>query len=322
MATVLVTGGAGNIGSFIVDQLVDLGHFVVVVDNFYNSTIRYIQPYLVSGKAALEVCDITKYRVFERVFEKYKPEYASHQASLMIMDSNRFPSEAIDVNIKGSFNFIQCCIDHGIKRVTFASSASVFGDPRYVPVDEEHPYDNETLYGATKIAVEHLFKSWAYTHELPWCGFRYYNIYSERQGMGAFYTQVFQKWILKVQKGEPIQIYGDGEQTMDLLHSEDAARANVIALFKEDVKYEMFNVGTGIETSVNQLKDMIFEEMRKTVPVERLEYDSHLVRRRQSSTKKIREMLGFIPRVSVREGVRRYVEALSNNEIGDKHAIQ
>lgn len=311
MATVLVTGGAGNIGSFMVDQLIELGHFVVVVDNFYNSTIRYLRDHLDRGKAALEVCDIVNYRVLSRVFEKYKPEYASHQASMMIMDSNKFPFDAVDVNVKGTFNFIQCCIDAGVKRVTFASSASVFGNPRYVPVDEDHPFDNETLYGATKIALEHLFRSWAYTHNLPWCGFRYYNIYSERQGLGAFYTQVFQKWILKVQSGEPIELYGDGEQTMDLLHSSDAARANVLALFNDDVKYQLFNVGTGVETSVNQLKDMIFDEMGKSVPVHRLEVDKHLVRRRQASTKKIHEMLGFVPSVDVREGVRRYVASLA-----------
>jgi len=320
MAKVLVTGGAGNIGSFIVDQLVELGHDVVVVDNFYNSTLKYLAPHLETGKAVLEVCDITNYMVLSRVFEKHRPQFASHQASMMIMDSNKFPFEAIDVNIKGSFNFIQCCLDYGVQKVTFASSASVFGNPRYVPVDEEHPYDNETLYGATKIAEEHLFKSWAFSHKLPWVGFRYYNIYSERQGMGAFYTQVFQKWILKVQQGEPIQLYGDGEQTMDLVHSEDAARANVLSLFNEGVNFEMFNVGTGIETSVNQLKDMIFAEMGRSVPVERLDYDRHLVRRRQASTQKIREKLGFIPQVSLTEGLRRYVTALINSS-KESHAV-
>jgi len=310
MSTVLVTGGAGNIGSFIVDQLVELGHFVVIVDNFYNSTIRYIQPHLEAGKAALEVCDIANFRPLSRVFDKYRPEYVSHQASIMIMDSQKFPFEAIDVNIKGTFHVIQCCIDVGVRRITFASSASVFGNPRYVPVDEEHPFDNETLYGATKIAGEALFKSWAYSHGLPYIGFRYYNVYSERQGLGAFYTQVFQKWIIKIQRGEPIQIYGDGEQTMDLIHSEDVARANIMALFNESVSNELFNVGTGIETSLNQLKDLLFQKMGRAVAVERLEYDSHLVRRRVASTEKIRRMLGFVPQVTLEEGIDRYIRGL------------
>ena len=316
MATVIVTGGAGNIGSFLVDQLIDLGHFVVVVDNFYNSSLKYIQPHLERREAALEVADISNYRVLRRIFEKYKPEYASHQASMMIMDSNQFPFEAIDTNVKGSFHFIQCCIETGVKRATFASSASVFGDPRSIPVDESHPYDNRTLYGATKIAVEHLFQSWAYTHKLPWCGFRYYNIYSERQGLGAFYTQVFQKWILKVRAGEPIQIYGDGTQTMDLVHSSDAARANVLALFNDGVSNEMFNIGSGIETSLNQLKDLIFARMQRSVAVEHVPYDQHLVKRRRANIDKARRLLGFEPRVSLDDGLDRYVTTLLGQEAG------
>jgi UDP-glucose 4-epimerase len=310
LATVLVTGGAGNIGSFIVDQLVELGHFVVVVDNFYNSKLDHIAPHLDSGAAALEVCDITNYQILAAIFERHQPEYVSHQASTMIMDSRKFPFQAIDINIKGSFHVLQAAIEHGVRRITFASSASVFGDPRYLPVDEEHPFDNETLYGATKIAQEALYKSWAVRHEMPWCGFRYYNTYSERQGMGAFYTQVFQKWILKIENDEPIQIYGDGTQTMDFIHSSDCARANVMAMFRDDIRNELFNVGTGIETSLNELKDMLFEKMGKSVPVERVPYDEHLVTRRRCSTEKIRQLLDFRPQISLDEGVDRYIAAL------------
>jgi UDP-glucose 4-epimerase len=312
MAVVLVTGAAGNIGSFITDQLIDLGHHVVAVDNFYNGKLQNLRRYLDSGAAALEVCDIRNYGVLERVFAKWKPEYVSHQASMMIMDSRQFPFDAVDVNVKGTLHVIQAAVEHGVRRMTFASSASVFGDPRYVPVDEEHPFDNQTLYGATKISQEALFKSWAYRHQIPWCGFRYYNTYSERQGLGAFYTQVFQKWILRIQRGEPIQIYGDGQQTMDLIHSEDCARANVVAMFREDVAYEMFNVGTGIETSLNQLKEVLFRKMGKSVPVEYLPEDQHLVKRRQSSTEKIRRLLDFQPRVTLEEGVERYVRQLDD----------
>ena len=319
VATVLVTGGAGNIGSFIVDQLIELGHFVVVVDNFYNSGFDHIAHHLESGTAALEVCDISDYQILNAVFERHKPEYVSHQASTMIMDSRKFPFRAIDVNVKGSLHVLQASIEHGVRRMTFASSASVFGDPRYVPVDEEHPFDNETLYGATKIAQEALFKSWAVRHNIPWCGFRYYNTYSERQGMGAFYTQVFQKWILKIDKGEPIQIFGDGNQTMDLIHSADCARANIAAMFRDDVRNELFNVGTGIETSLNQLKDMLFEKMGRTVPVEYVPYDEHLVKRRQCSTEKIRRVLDFTPEITLDEGIDRYLTTLRGK--AGAHAI-
>jgi UDP-glucose 4-epimerase len=312
MAVVLVTGAAGNIGSFIADQLIDLGHHVVAVDSFYNGKLQNLRRHLDSGAAALEVCDIRNYGVLERVFAKWKPEYVSHQASMMIMDSRQFPFDAVDVNVKGTLHVIQAAVEHGVRRMTFASSASVFGDPRYVPVDEEHPFDNQTLYGATKISQEALFQSWAYRHQIPWCGFRYYNTYSERQGLGAFYTQVFQKWILRIQRGEPIQIYGDGQQTMDLIHSEDCARANVVAMFREDVAYEMFNVGTGIETSLNELKELLFRKMGKSVPVEYLPEDQHLVKRRQSSTEKIRRLLDFRPRVTLEEGVERYVRQLED----------
>lgn len=310
MSKILVTGGAGNVGSYITDQLIEKGHHVIIVDNFYNGKLENIQKHLDDGNATLEVCDISNYRRLDYIFEQHKPEYVSHQASMMIMDSKKFPFDAIDVNIKGTFHVIQCCIDHDVKKITYASSASVFGDPEYVPVDEDHPYNNETLYGATKIAKEALFNSWAYSHNLPFVGFRYYNCYSERQGLGAFYTQVFQKWIHLIKEGKPIEIYGDGTQTMDLIHAEDCARANILAMFNEDVKYEHFNVGTGIETSLLELKDMLFEKMGKKVEVKFTPYDEHLVKRRVASTKKIKKMLGFEPKVKIEEGVEKYINAL------------
>lgn len=310
MDTVIVTGGAGNIGSYIVDQLIDLGNLVVIVDNLYNGKLQNIERHLESGKAEFSNTDIGDYKKLREVFTKFKPRYVSHQASLMIMDSKKLPFLAIDTNIKGTFNVIQCCIESGVKKITFASSASVFGNPRYLPVDERHPFDNVTLYGATKIANEALFNSWACTHNLPFAGFRCFNTYSERQGRGAFYTQVFQKWIHNIRENKPIKIYGDGNQTMDLVHAEDAARANILAMFRDDVKNEYFNVGTGIETSLNRLGDMLFNIMGKTVPVERIPYDEHLVRRRRCSIKKAKKVLGFEPKIMLDEGIRRYVDAL------------
>ncbi len=315
MAKVLVTGGAGNIGSFIVDQLIELGHDVVVVDNFYNGKFRNIANHLANKRIELETIDIGSYEMVRFVFEKHKPEYVSHQASLMIMDSNKFPHKSIETNIHGTFNIIQACIEFGVRKITYGSSASVYGNPRYVPVDENHPFDNRTLYGATKIAKEALMNSWAYTHNLPFIGFRYFNIYSERQGLGAYYTQVFQKWIHALHEGKEIFIYGDGEQTLDLVHSYDAARANILGLFNDDVKNEFFNIGSGIETKLIDLLKLIEKFMGKRAKVTFLPDDPHLVKRRCASIEKAKRLLGFQPTISIEEGTKRYIDYLLKGKI-------
>lgn len=315
MSKILITGGAGNIGSFIVDQCIELGHEVIVVDNFYNGKYRNIENHVASGSAVLETIDIESEEMVRYVFDKHKPEYVSHQASLMIMDSNKFPHKAIETNIHGTFNIIQACHDFKVKKLTYGSSASVYGDPRFVPVTEDHPFDNRTLYGATKIAKEALMQSWAHSHNVPYVGFRYFNIYSERQGLGAFYTQVFQKWIHAIHSGEEIIMYGDGEQTLDLVHSSDAARANVLAMFNSNVRDEHFNVGTGKETSLKEILSLIEKLLGKKAKVKHVSSDPHLVKRRCASVKKIKDKLGFEAKVTVEEGTQKYIRYLLEGKI-------
>ncbi|MBK9332848.1 MAG: SDR family NAD(P)-dependent oxidoreductase [Ignavibacteria bacterium] len=315
MSKILITGGAGNIGSFITDQCIELGHDVIIADNFYNGKYKNISNHIDSGKALLETIDIGSYEMVRYAFEKHRPEYVSHQASLMILDSDKFPHKAIDTNITGTFNIIQACHEFGIKKLTYGSSASVYGNPRFIPVTEEHPFDNQTLYGATKIAKEALMQSWAYSHNVPYVGFRYFNIYSERQGLGAFYTQVFQKWIHAIYNDQEITMYGDGGQTLDLVHSSDAARANVLALFNDNVKNEHFNVGTGKETSLKEILSLIEKLLGKKASVKYVDSDPHLVRRRCSSIEKIKTQLGFEPVVTVEEGTKKYIDHLIKGKI-------
>lgn len=315
MSKILITGGAGNIGSFITDQCVKLGHSVIVVDNFYNGKFRNISDHLSNNRIELETIDIGSLEMVKYVFDKHKPDYVSHQASLMIMDSDKFPEKAIDTNIKGTFNIIEACHLFGVKKLTYGSSASVYGNPRFVPVTEDHPFDNHTLYGATKIAKEALMQSWAYSHNVPYVGFRYFNIYSERQGLGAFYTQVFQKWIHAIHEGKEIIMYGDGEQTLDLVHSSDAARANVLAMFNDTIKDEFYNVGTGIETSLKQILELIEKLLGKKAKVKHIDSDPHLVKRRCSSIEKIKSQLGFEPEISVEEGTVKYIQYLLEGKI-------
>jgi len=315
LSKIIITGGAGNIGSFIVDQCLELGHSVVVVDNFYNGKHRNIAEHLLNKRIELETIDIGSSEMVRYAFDKHKPDYVSHQASLMIMDSDKFPEKSIDTNIKGTFNIIQASYEFGIKKITYGSSASVYGNPRFVPVTEDHPFDNHTLYGATKIAKEALMNSWAYSHNVPFVGLRYFNIYSERQGLGAFYTQVFQKWIHAIHEGSEIIMYGDGEQTMDLVHSSDAARANVLAMFNDNVKNEFYNVGTGIETSLKQVLELIEKLLKKKAKVKYIDSDPHLVKRRCASIDKIKSELGFEPKISVEEGTFKYIKYLLEGKI-------
>ncbi|MEO8211311.1 MAG: NAD-dependent epimerase/dehydratase family protein, partial [bacterium] len=281
----------------------------------YNGKYRNIEDHISKNEIELETIDIGSSEMVKYVFDKHKPDYVSHQASLMILDSDKFPYKAIDTNITGTFNIIQACIDNKVKKLTYGSSASVYGNPRFVPVTEEHPFDNQTLYGATKIAKEALMKSWAFTHNIPYVGFRYFNIYSERQGLGAFYTQVFQKWIHAIHNDEQIIIYGNGDQTLDLVHSSDAARANVLAMFDEDVKNEHFNVGTGIETSLKEILSLIEKHLGKKAKIKYVDSDPHLVKRRCASIKKIKDMLNFEPKVTVEEGTKKYIKYLLEGKI-------
>jgi len=315
LSKILITGGAGNIGSFITDQCLELGYSVVVVDNFYNGKFNNVSPHLKNPDFSLETIDIGSHEMVDYVFNKHKPDYVSHQASLMIMDSDKFPEKAIDTNIKGTFHIINACHKFGVKKLTYGSSASVYGNPRFVPVTEDHPFDNRTLYGATKIAKEALMHSWAYSHNVPFVGFRYFNIYSERQGLGAFYTQVFQKWIHAIHEDKEIIMYGDGSQTLDLVHSSDAAKANILAMFNDDVKNEHFNVGTGIETSLKEILALIENLLGKKAKVKYIDTDPHLVKRRCASVNRISEALGFKAEVTVYEGTKKYIEHLLEGKI-------
>lgn len=315
MSKIIVTGGAGNIGSFIVDQCVELGHRVIVIDNFYNGKYPNIAPHLADRTIELETIDIASWEQVRYVFDKHRPDYVSHQASLMIMDSNKFPYKALDTNIKGTFNIIQACSDHKVKKLVYASSSQVYGNPRFIPITEDHPFDNQTLYGATKIAKEALMQSWAYSHDVPYVGFRYFNIYSERQGLGAFYTQVFQKWIHAIYEDKEIIMYGDGEQTLDLVHSSDAAKANILAMFNNDVINEHFNIGSGKETKLKDLLALIERQLNKKAKVKNVESDPHLVKRRCASIEKAKKMLRFKPTISVEEGTKRYIDCLLAGKI-------
>jgi len=313
----LVTGGAGNIGSYVVDALVgERVRTVVVVDNFYNGHLENLERALESEGTDVAVCneDISQHPRLLAVFNQYKPQYVFHLASMLTLDCKLQPLQAIQYNIVGTYNVIDCCLRTGVRKLVHSSSASVFGEPRYLPVDEDHPYDNKLLYGATKIANEALLVAAQHEFGLAWVALRYYNVYSERQRRGHLYTQVIPKWAHDIQTKGRITINDDGHQTMDLIHAEDIARANILAC-KSDVVGEFFNIGTGTETSVKELAEMMIEFFGLPVEVVHVAHDPNRVRRRASSTKKAKDLLGFEATIGAREGIRRCVEHFKSHSL-------
>ena len=185
-------------------------------------------------------------------------DYVFHEASVLLLESMKKPQKAIDVNIQGTFNVFQAALKAGVKKVVWASSASVFGDPLRLPVDEDHPFNNKTFYGATKIACEAIAMSLNFSQGLKHVGLRYYNVYGPRQGIRGAYAQILPRWCERIENGQPIVIFSDGSQSMDLIYVKDIAQANICAM-KSDCANDFFNIGTGVETTVKQLAHVLLE---------------------------------------------------------------
>lgn len=305
---VLITGGAGNIGSYILDKVLDQNpKQCIVIDNLFNSDKS--NHNLKNDLVKFYPLDISSLDEMQYIFETYKPNYVFHCASMLIQDSETLPRKSIDTNITGTFNIVDLSNRHGVEKICYSSSASVYGEPQYLPVDEEHPFQYKNfVYGWTKITAEMIFES---NCEVDWLGFRYYNVYSDRMREGAFYTQVFPIFYNKINNGEDITIFGDGSQTMDLIHADDIANANVMGL-ESDVTNEFFNVGSGKETTVVELAEIMMGIMNKKVEIIYKDDDSQKVKNRRSSTDKINNLLDFTPRVKIVDGLKSYIESMKN----------
>jgi UDP-glucose 4-epimerase len=313
-STVLITGGAGNIGSYILDLVSkERPRKIIVVDNFFNGYRENVVEHLNKDYFNMHQLDIGEYNDMLYIFETYKPDYVFHEASMLIKDSEYLPHKSIKTNIMGTFNLIDLSNKYNIKKMCFASSASVFGEPKYIPVDEDHPYQYKNfVYGWTKITAEMMLLSEA---KFPWIGFRYYNVYGERQRSGTYYTQVLKIFYDQIKRGGPLKIFGDGAQTMDMIHALDIARANILGMKNTAIQNVFFNVGTGIETSVYVLAIKLMKIMNKEVEIEYISEDSQKVTRRKSRTEKIKNLLGFEPIINVDEGLKRYIDYLENSDV-------
>jgi len=305
-AKCLVTGGAGFIGSAIADQLLVAGAAEVrVLDNFVRGNMSNLAQANEKGRISITDGDICDRALVDRLSEGV--DYIFHQAALRITRCEEAPREAVAVLIDGTLNVLDSAVRHRVKKIIAASSASVYGEPSYLPIDESHPFNNRTMYGAGKIAGEQMLRAYYTTSGLPYVAFRYFNVYGPRMDITGVYTEVLIRWLDAIESGTPPLIFGDGNQSMDFVFVDDVARANLMAV-QSDVTDEVFNVGTGIQTSLNELCDLVLRLTNsKLRPKYREARAVANVQTRRAAVKKAKQELGFEAGVSLEQGLQELI---------------
>jgi UDP-glucose 4-epimerase len=257
------------------------------------------------GKISVTDGDVSDPAVVDKLVQG--ADYVFHQAALRITRCAEDPREAVQVLIGGTLNVLDSAVRHGVKKVIAASSASVYGEPSYLPIDEAHPFNNRTMYGAGKIAGEQMLRAYHTTSALPYVAFRYFNVYGPRMDITGVYTEVLVRWLDAIEAGKPPLIFGDGSQSMDFVFVEDVARANLLAA-QSDVTDEVFNVGTGIQTSLNGLCQLLLRLTNSKMQPEYREARAVAnVQTRRAAVGKIKRELGFEATVSLEKGLRELI---------------
>jgi nucleoside-diphosphate-sugar epimerase len=312
---ILITGGAGFIGSFITDQLLNEGvEEIIIVDNLLRGSKKNIETALFSNRVKLIVGDIRDGKLIDEIFDSI--DYCFHMAALRINHCASEPKQAFDVMFKGTYNVIEACVKHKVKKIVAASSASIYGTADSYPTNESHhPYNNRTLYGVGKIASEGMFRAYNEMYGLDYNAMRYFNVYGPRMDVHGKYTEVLIRWYYMINEGQRPLIYGDGSQTMDFIYVDDVARANILAL-KSNVTDNAFNVASGIETSLAELCWLLLKVMGSNlepkhiaIPDERKKVE---VIRRLADIREAKEKIGFVSEVPLMEGLQKLVQWLDN----------
>lgn len=303
-STVLVTGGAGTIGSTIVDQLLAAGAGEVrVLDNLVRGRKENLSAASADPRVTLEVGDI---RDVDLVHDLTRGcDLVLHEAAIRITQCAEEPRLALEVLVDGTYNVIEAAAQHGVDKIIAASSASVYGLAEEFPTTErQHPYDNDTFYGAAKTFNEGMLRSFRAMKGLNYVALRYFNVYGPRMDIHGLYTEVLIRWMERIEAGRPPLIFGDGRQTMDFICTPDIARANLLAA-ASDVTEGTYNVASGVETSLRDLAETLLGVMGSGIDVEfGPERAVNGVTRRLASTSAAERDLGFVAEIGLVDGLR------------------
>jgi UDP-glucose 4-epimerase len=314
---ILVIGGAGFIGSFVVSELLKtkVGK-VIIYDNFARGKKSNLMYALGDPRCEIypnggDVRDI------DTLNDAMKGcDAVVHLAAMWLLHCKDFPRTAFHVNIEGTFNVLEACVQNNIKRLVYSSSASVYGDAAEVPMTENHPFNNKNFYGASKIAGEAMCRAYYDRYGLSYVGLRYMNVYGPHQDQTAAYTGVIPIMLNKIDANEAPTINGDGTQAYDFIDVEDVARCNVLAL-QADAVDEFYNVGTGVQTTIKELCDTILELKQSDLKVSYNPYSEddarRLVQNRIGCPKKASSDLDFTYKYDLRTGLQRLIDWRDNN---------
>ncbi|MBR0651045.1 NAD-dependent epimerase/dehydratase family protein [Roseomonas terrae] len=308
-ARCLVTGGAGFVGSQTVDQLLAAGCAAVfVLDNMVRGRRENLHRALGSNRLHLVEGDIRDARLLDSLVDGC--DIVFHQAALRITQCAQEPRAAFEVMAAATYDLLEACMHHKVRRLVYSSSASVYGMADHFPTTErQHGYDNRTLYGATKMFGEGLCRSFNEMHGLDYVALRYFNVYGPRMDIHGRYTEVLVRWMDRIAAGQAPIIFGDGLQTMDMIHVKDVACANVLAAASGATDIAL-NVGSGSETSLLDLAQLLARVMGRPdlVPVHEAERAVNPVPRRLACTRAARDAIGFEAAVPLEHGMAELVD--------------
>jgi UDP-glucose 4-epimerase len=317
-AKILVIGGAGFVGSHIVDQLLEepVGE-VIVLDNFVRGTRENLEAASADDRVKVVEGSVLDRDMLAELMQG--TDFVFHLAALWLYECVHEPRRAVEHNVVGTFNVVETAQDAGVKKVVYSSSASVYGDALFTPMTEEHPFNNRTMYGATKIAGEQFFRAFNEQHGLDYVGLRYMNVYGPRMDYKGTYVSVIMKVLDKIDAGDPPVIFGDGSQAYDFVHVADVARANILSL-KSNATDVNLNVGTGVKTTIKELVDALLEITGSELDPDYRPQEEMFVTHRVGSTEFAEELTGFRAEIPYDEGLRSVVEWRRSDQsaVGDR----
>jgi nucleoside-diphosphate-sugar epimerase len=299
----LVTGGAGTIGSHVVDLLVQGGAAeIVILDNLVRGARSNLDWALAQPPVRLVEGDIRDVALVHEL--SAGKDLVFHLAALRITQCAQEPRLANEVLVDGTFNVLEAAQAAGVRKVVASSSASVYGLAEQFPTSERHhPYNNDTFYGAAKVFNEGMLRSFHAMYGLNYVALRYFNVFGPRMDVHGVYTEVLIRWMERIEAGNPPLIFGDGLQTMDFVHVLDIARANILAA-EADVTDDVFNIASGTETSLLELAATLVDVMGAKLPPEHGPARAvNGVTRRLADTSAAADRLGFKAEMGLREGL-------------------